>query len=255
MDGNQRNILEEFFNSKNIMLLTGAGISAESGLPTFRGEDGYWVAGGKNYHPRELATYETFQSQPDLVWDWYHHRRNLYQKAEPNAGHFAITELQKFFRLNGRNLTLVTQNVDNLHQKAGIEDLYEIHGNIFYMRCSEDCTKKLYKIMETQLGVPKCPTCGENARPHVLWFDEFYDEEFYNFRTVLEKGENIDALMIVGSTLQTNLPRRLFEFAYFKELPIIEINNDPIGLEKYGVLEIKGKSGEVLPEIVKKISI
>ena len=91
-------------------------------------------------------------------------------------------------------------------------------------------------------------------RPHVLWLDEFYDEKYYRFRTVLEIGDTMDALVLIGTTLQTNVPRKLFELAYIKQLPMIEINPNPIGLTKYGVLELKGKSGELLPEIVKKIS-
>lgn len=256
MSEQNRNILEEFFNSKNIVVLTGAGISAESGLPTFRGEDGYWVHGSKNYHPMELATNNAFSKEPDVVWEWYHYRRNLYAKTQPNPGHYALATLEKFFKMNGRNFTLVTQNVDGLHVKAGSsKDLFEIHGNIFFMRCSEDCTSELTLIPEHESGVPKCLKCYSNMRPHVLWFDEFYDEEYYKFGTVLDIGyKQMDALILVGTTLQTNLPRKLFELAYYKQLPMIEVNINPIGLSKYGVLELQGKSGEILPEIVKKVS-
>lgn len=253
----QRNILEEFFNSKNIVVITGAGISSESGLPTFRGEDGYWTKGSKNYHPMELASNETFQKEPETVWEWYHYRRNLYKKTEPNQGHFALAQLERFFKQNNRELILVTQNVDGLHEKAGSSrDLFEIHGNIFYMRCYEGCNDDIYPIPENQTGVPVCPNCQSNMRPHVLWFDEFYDEIYYKFQSVLELGyDKMDALLLVGTTLQTNLPRKLFEIAYFKQLPMIEVNTEPLGITKYGVLELKGKSGEILPEIVKKISI
>ena len=252
----QRNILEEFFNSKHVVVLTGAGISSESGLPTFRDKNGYWQKGGKNYHPMELATRQAFEEQPDVVWEWYHHRRNLYFKTEPNKGHYAIAKLENFFQINKRNFTLVTQNVDALHQKAGSsENLFEIHGNIFYMRCFEECHPELHPIEKDQTGVPSCPKCNGMMRPHVLWLDELYDEDYYKFRTVLDVGySNMDALMLVGTTLQTNLPRKLFELSYYKQLPTIEINPNPIGLQKYGVLELQGKSGEILPEIIKKIS-
>ena len=255
MSKEKRNILEEFFNSKNIVVLTGAGISAESGIPTFRGEDGYWVHGSKNYHPMELATARAFREEPDVVWEWYHHRRNVYAKTEPNAGHYAIAQLEMFFKQNNRNFTLVTQNVDGLHLKAGSsQGLFQIHGNLNYMRCYEDCSTNLTPIPEGETGVPKCPNCGENMRPHVLWFDEFYDEDYYKFRSVLELGSKMDALLLVGTTLQTNLPMKLFEQAYFKQAPMIEIDINPLGLTKYGVLELQGKSGDILPEIVKKIS-
>ena len=253
----QRNILEEFFNSRNIVVVTGAGISAESGLPTFRGQDGYWVKGSKNYHPMELATNKAFLEEPEVVWEWYHYRRDLYKKTEPNQGHYAIAKLEQFFRENDRNFTLVTQNVDGLHVKAGSsKDLFEIHGNLFFMRCYEGCTDNLLPIEDGQTGVPICPNCQGKMRPHVLWFDEFYDEEFYKFKSVLNLGyDKMDALLLVGTTLQTNLPRKLFELSYFKEIPTIEVNVNPIGLKKYGVLELKGKSGDILPEIIKKISI
>ncbi len=254
----QRNILEEFFNSKDIVVVTGAGMSVESGLPTFRGEDGFWVKGGKNYHPMELATLKAFEEHPETVWEWYHYRRDLYKKSEPNQGHYALAKLETFFHQNDRNFTLVTQNVDGLHTKAGsgtMDNLYEIHGNIFYMRCFNECSDTLYKIEENQTGVPTCPNCDGPMRPHVLWLDEFYDEEYYKFRTVLELGtDSMDALLLVGTTLQTNLPRRLFELSYFKQLPTIEINPQPLGLQKYGVLVLEGKSGEILPEILRKIS-
>lgn len=253
----QRNVLEEFFNSRNIIAITGAGISSESGLPTFRGKDGYWVKGSKNYHPMELATNEAFEKDPEVVWEWYHYRRNLYSKTEPNQGHYALAQLEQFFKKHNRNFTLVTQNVDGLHEKAGSsKDLFEIHGNLFYMRCYEGCNDKIVAIEDGQTGVPICPDCHGKMRPHVLWFDEFYDEEFYKFRTILNLGyEKMDALLLVGTTLQTNLPRKIFELSYYKEIPTIEVNVDPIGLKKYGVLELQGKSGDILPEIVKKISI
>lgn len=253
----KRNILEEFFNSRNIVVVTGAGISAESGLPTFRDKDGYWTKGSKNYHPMELATRQTFATEPETVWEWYHYRRNLYAKTNPNEGHKALTDLERFFNANERKFHLVTQNVDNLHGKAGSkrENMFEIHGNIFFMRCFEECSGELYEIKEETTGVPVCPKCEANMRPHVLWMDEFYDEEYYKFRSVLDLGDKMDALMLVGTTLQTNLPRKLFELSYYKQLPTIEINPEPIGLKKYGVLELQGKSGELLPEIVKKVSV
>ncbi len=253
----QRNTLEEFFNSKNIIVVTGAGISSESGLPTFRGEEGYWTKGSKNYQPMELATNRAFQEEPETVWEWYHYRRNLYKKTNPNLGHYALANLKRFFKENDRDLILVTQNVDGLHSKAGFsKDLFEIHGNIFYMRCYEECTDTIHPIPENQTGVPVCPDCESIMRPHILWFDEFYDEAYYKFHTVLEYGyDKMDALLLVGTTLQTNLPRKLFEIAYFKQLPMIEVNTEPIGIKKYGVMELKGKSGEILPELLKKVSV
>ena len=252
MSQNESTVLKKFVTSKNIIVLTGAGISAESGLPTFRGEDGYWVKNGKNFHPMELATNRAFREDPETVWEWYHYRRNLYSKTEPNQGHYALVELAK-----NLPITLVTQNVDRLHQKAGYsKDIFEIHGNIFYMRCFNECTQELVPIEDSQTGVPSCQKCGDSMRPHVLWMDEFYNEEYYKYNTVQVLGrDTMDALLLIGTTLQTNLPRQLFELAYYKQLPILDINPHPIGLKQYGTLELVGKSGEILPELVKKFSV
>lgn len=252
--GNICNLIEK---SSAIMVLTGAGISAESGLPTFRGKDGYWIKDGKNYKPMELATYETFIKMPEIVWEWYHHRRSVYSKAEPNKAHKSLVELEEFCKENNKLFLLVTQNVDNLHQRSGIEskNIFEVHGNIYGMRCSADCDEIISQIPNDLFeGVPKCPACGENARPNVLWFDEFYDETFFNFRTVLKQSQEIDLLFIIGTTLQTTLPRNIFHNAYVGAIPIIEINSEPIGLDRYGVNVLKGKAGEILPKILLELN-
>lgn len=249
-------ILEEFFNSRNIIVLTGAGISAESGLPTFRDKDGYWTKGSKNYHPMELARNSAFKEEPAVVWEWYHYRRNLYAKTEPNKGHYALVELEKLFKEKNKEFHLVTQNVDGLHRKAGSkpESMFEIHGNIFFMRCFKECTNELVPIKNSETGVPICQHCGSPMRPHVLWMDEFYDEDYYKFTTVAHLGDEMDALMIVGTTLQTNLPYQLVNLAYYKKVPTIAINLESLGLDQYGMLELQGKSGEILPGIISKLS-
>ena len=127
--------LEDIFSDpeKQITVMTGAGISAESGIPTFRGPEGFWTIGSKNYHPQEMATYAMFKQNPDEVWKWYLYRLGICKDAEPNAGHFTISDMEQ--KLQDR-FTLITQNVDNLHLQAGNSEqrTLQIHGNVFFMR-------------------------------------------------------------------------------------------------------------------------
>ena len=131
-------------NSKPVVFLTGAGISAESHIPTFRGEEGYWTVGSKHYHPTELATRQAFSELPMDVWAWYLFRRTVCRRAEPNPGHLLLARLEKHL---GERFLLVTQNVDGLHLRAGnsLEKTYQVHGNIDFMRCWKEFTKSSYK--------------------------------------------------------------------------------------------------------------
>lgn len=249
------NIAQLIESSSNIMVLTGAGMSSESGLPTFRGKDGYWVADGKNYHPMELATLRAFKEMPKTVWEWYFHRANVYRNAIPNPGHLALVDLEKYCETNQKQFILVTQNVDNLHQKAGSnsDNILEIHGNLLHMRCSVECKPCIYRLPERVAEIPLCPACNNLSRPHVLWFDETYNEAFYYFQTVIQKAQEMDCLFIIGTTLQTTLPANVFRIAYQRSIPITEINPNPIGLEKYGVRVIKSKVGEIFPSIIHEV--
>ena len=240
-------------SSKKIVLLTGAGISAESGIPTFRGNDGYWTKGSKNYHPMELATLSAFHQQPELVWEWYHYRRGVCNNANPNPGHYAIAKLEKLITQlnNDQEFHLITQNVDGLHLRAGssMEKTYQIHGNTDYMRCVNSCTKGIYPIPVDQL-LPLCPECEALARPHVLWFDELYNETFYKIETVSRLASDLSLLFVIGTTLQTNLPYRVVMSALYRKVPIIEINPEPVGVGERGLALFREKSGEILPKII-----
>ncbi|MFW9930078.1 MAG: NAD-dependent deacetylase [Candidatus Thorarchaeota archaeon] len=252
---NTSQLAEKILHAHHVLVLSGAGISSESGLPTFRGTDGYWTLGSRNYHPMELATSSAFSKDPELVWKWYHYRRNVYSQAIPNEGHKAIAQLEKYFDSNeDKYFNLITQNVDGLHLVAGSSEdcTFQIHGNIFYMRCTKECSTKIYPI-KTSLGVPSCPKCGEIARPHVLWFDEFYNEGYYKYQSSLNLSKAVDVLLIVGTSVQTNLPYQIILHCLARKILIIDVNPQPIGLSQYGVIEIKGKSGEILPELIREI--
>lgn len=208
-------------NSGHITVLTGAGISAESGIPTFRGPEGYWTMGSKEYHPQEMATYEMFSRHPEEVWKWYLYRMDTCRRAEPNPGHWALVEMEDL--LAGRYI-LITQNVDGLHLRAGSDPktTYQIHGNIFFMRCAEQCRRKIYPLPQGLAGknkddvltkaeaeVLRCPDCGGWARPHVLWFDETYDEHYFRFNSAMAAAVKTDLLIVVGTAGATNLPNQV----------------------------------------------
>jgi len=218
------------------IFLTGAGISAESGIPTFRGGEGYWTVGSKDYHPQEMATHYAFTQMPAEVWAWYLYRRSVCHAAEPNGGHLALVELE---RLLGDDFLLVTQNVDGLHLRAGnsMERTYEVHGNIDFFRCSEQCTLERYrlgpgfesfakgqKLSSEQEALLRCPRCQAWARPHVLWFDECYNEEDYRYHSSREAAGRALALVSIGTSGRTNLPVQMGFLAAQRGALLVDIN-------------------------------
>ncbi|MDF1564078.1 MAG: RNA polymerase subunit sigma [Deltaproteobacteria bacterium] len=221
-----------------LLFLTGAGISAESGIPTFRGKEGYWTVGSQNYRPEELATRRAFGQMREEVWAWYLYRRSVCRAAEPNAAHHALVELEQVL---GDGFLLVTQNVDGLHLRAGntLERTYQIHGNIDFHRCWRECSPPV--LLPEALGetwergqsvdvatdaLLVCEACGGPSRPHVLWFDECYDEENFRFNSSLMAIREASGLVIVGTSGATNLPTQLAANAYERGIPVIAIGPD-----------------------------
>ncbi len=262
------NTLEDFAaGSGHLTVLTGAGISAESGIPTFRGPEGYWTAGSREYHPQQMATYAMFCEKPLEVWRWYLYRKHVCAKALPNAGHRALAQLETF--LSGR-FTLITQNVDGLHLRAGssAQNTFQIHGNVFYMRCARECTAAVFPVPESleicsrEEALPpsfdtllRCPACGARTRPHVLWFDETYNEKFYRFESALAVAGRTALLLIVGTSGATNLPNQVAWTVSRRGGAIIDIN---IAANPFSRLAAESRqggfiqqpSGRVLPEIL-----
>ena len=237
MEYELKQIVEKFLSTKSrITFLTGAGISAESNIPTFRGPEGYWKVGSKNYHPQEMATYEMFQQRPDEVWAWYLYRMGVCKKAIPNSGHLALVAFEKIFE---DRFTLITQNVDNLHLLAGNSPgrTFQIHGNIFLMRCLSECRGKIYSLpfeveaknkgeslTEKDRSLLKCPDCNGSVRPHVLWFDESYNEKYYRLYSSLKAALETGLLVIAGTSGATNLPNQVVSEVFRNLKPIIDIN-------------------------------
>ncbi len=261
-------ILQDFAqSSKRITILTGAGISAESDIPTFRGPEGYWTIGSKEYHPQEMATYRVFMQKPDEVWKWYLHRIGVCIKAQPNPGHLALVEMEKLFKTR---FTLITQNVDNLHLRAGnsLKNTFQIHGNVFFMRCVNECALKIYPIPEELTGKTKmenltdsdrkllvCPDCGNSTRPHVLWFDEVYNEHYYRHQSSLKIAGDTELLIIVGTSGATSLPNQVVWEVYSRNGIIIDINieDNPfsnLALKSSRGFFIKEPSSRALPSIL-----
>jgi NAD-dependent deacetylase len=249
----------------SVVVLTGAGVSAESGIPTFRGKEGYWTVGSREYHPQELATHEAFERMPWDVWAWYLYRRSVCRAAEPNAGHAALVRWDR--ALAGR-FALITQNVDGLHVRAGspVERTFPIHGDINLMRCAADCTLDRYPIPEAipafgkgDVVLPEhvaalvCPRCGGMARPHVLWFDESYDEPRFFLDTARRLASRASVVVVAGTSAQTNLPWQVVTLAARAGAVIVDINTDDnpfaeIAAQSGGA--IRGSAANVMPALV-----
>jgi NAD-dependent deacetylase len=268
LDTHREKILQDFAKgSGRLTILTGAGISAESNIPTFRGPEGYWTIGSKEYQPQEMATYRMFRQKPEEVWKWYLYRIDVCKKAQPNPGHHALVEMEMLFK---DRFTLITQNVDNLHLRAGnsLDKTFQIHGNVFFMRCADECKKEVFSIPENLIGREKnqaltesdrqllvCPYCGSRTRPHVLWFDEMYNEHYYRYHSALKVAGETDLLLVVGTSGATSLPNQVVWEVKSRNGIIIDINiaKNPfsiIALKSRQGFFIKQPSGEILPAIV-----
>ena len=259
-------IAERAKASGPVLWLTGAGISAESGIPTFRGAEGYWRVGSRNYHPQELATFAAFQQMPDEVWSWYLYRRGVCRGAEPNAAHHALVALE---RAIGERFLLVTQNVDGLHQRAGSQRVYAIHGNIDEMRpvggverlpipegVSTEWPKER-RVSEADKALLQVG--GRPARPHVLWFDECYDEERFRFDSSMRGAASASLLVVVGTTGSTNLPMQIGMLCARRGTPSIVVNPEPNPfsemVERSGAgVFLEGTAGEWVPRLCEAIA-
>lgn len=163
-------LIEKLKSAKNLVFFTGAGMSAESGIPTFRGTDGIW----NKFKPEELANFNAFLKNPKLVWEWYQYRKDIIHKSAPNNGHIAIKELEKYY-----SVSVITQNVDNLHYRAGSSEIYELHGNIEKNYCIS-CNKR-YDFIDfpESTDSPRCE-CGGLIRPDIVWFGENLPQDQYS---------------------------------------------------------------------------
>ena len=228
-------------DARHVCVLTGAGVSAESGVPTFRdAQEGLWAKD----RPEDLATPDAFLRDPVLIWRWYRWRRELVANAEPNPGHRALARLAALVP----RLTLVTQNVDNLHQRAGSQDVIEFHGNIFADRCLNDGS---LQVADVDSAVPLCPDCGGYLRPGVVWFGEAIPDVALD--SSFAAAADCDVFLSIGTSAQVYPAAGLADIAAQNGATVVEINPQPAMRSASVVLA--GKSGEILPELVELLSV
>ncbi len=256
---------------RKISFLVGAGLSADSGIPTFRGKDGYWVSGSKNYKAEEIGTFRMFNLASQEVWKWFLYRKSVTEKAKPNPSHFLLKEIEDELE---NQFALISQNVDSLHRKAGSseERTFLIHGDFDFVRCGDECSNELYPfpkdinladrdkdvITEQEWKALRCPKCEEDLRPHVLWFDEYYDEKYFKRDSVLRISKQTGILFVIGTSGATNLPQMVARNVLARGGMIVEVNieesyfSDLLKNKAKGVV-VNQKSTPFLTELNDKI--
>ena len=225
-----------------IAVLTGAGVSAECGIPTFRGEGGLW----KTHRAEELATPGAFAEDPRLVWEWYDYRRQICASKDPNPAHYAITRLDEALP----NFLLVTQNVDGLHRRAGTKRMVELHGNLFRARCTE-CGAVTDALQVPLPEIPPRCGCGGLLRPDVVWFGEALPEDA--LRGGLDASRDCDLMVVVGTSGVVQPAASMPLLAKQAGARVIEVNPDPTPITPFADLHLEGKAGAVLPGLVDAI--
>jgi NAD-dependent deacetylase len=222
-----------------IAILTGAGISAESGVPTFRGAEGLW----KDYKPEELATPEAFARDPKLVWEWYDWRRGIIAKATPNPAHKALVQLE----IRKPRFTLITQNVDGLHDLAGNGKILKLHGDIWRMRCTA-CGAN---FPNRRVPLPKIPphcACGGLARPGVVWFGEPLPEGM--IKEAEHAASSAKVFLVIGTAAVVNPAASLIPYAKQSGAKVIEVNPEPSAATTFVDCHLQGPAGEILPKLI-----
>lgn len=226
-------------SARAVTVLTGAGISADSGVPTFRGADGLW----RNHRAEELATPEAFTRNPRLVWEWYNWRRELLATKIPNAAHHALVELEQ----RVERFWLITQNVDGLHPASGSRKLSEIHGNIWKVRCTQCRQVEENRAVPIPM-LPLCPACGGLLRPHIVWFGESLDPDDLD-RSVAAVG-SCAVLLIIGTSGLVHPAASFASLARQAGAFVAEINLDPTPNSQTADVTIGGRAAEVVPELL-----
>ncbi|HUQ90335.1 MAG TPA: NAD-dependent deacylase [Bryobacteraceae bacterium] len=225
--------------ARRIAVLTGAGISAESGIPTFRGAGGLW----REYRAEDLATPAAFARDPKLVWEWYEWRRSRIAKAEPNAGHLALVQLEEMVK----SFTLVTQNVDGLHARAGSRNILYLHGDIWTLRCIA-CGLSYKNLQPLEELPPRC-SCGGMQRPGVVWFGEGLPEE--TWREADQAVRSSEVFLVIGTSAVVMPAGGLVYAAKQAGARVIEINAAETQVSPIVDCAVRGEAGKILPELLK----
>ena len=238
-----RQVLED---AESVAVLTGAGISAESGVPTFRGQGGLW----RNFRPEELATPEAFERDPRLVWEWYGWRRGCIHKARPNAGHLALAELERHKTRDGQEplaFTLITQNVDGLHDRAGSRRVLKLHGDIWLVRCVGCGAEERNEQVPLAELPPRC-RCGSLLRPGVVWFGEPLPAA--EWEQAFAAAARCGVFVVAGTSGVVSPAAGLVDVARRGGASIGPINPEATPLDSYAAWVLRGASGEILPRLL-----
>jgi NAD-dependent deacetylase len=232
--------------TRHLVVLTGSGISKESGIPTFRdAQDGLWA----RYDPIDLATREGFLRDPVMVWEWYSYRFGMVENARPNPGHLAIVEMEAIFP----QVTVITQNIDGLHQTAGSTDVVELHGSIRRYKCLDGRHTGFNRAdlaLQTQVP-PVCPYCGSLLRPDVVWFGELLPPDAIN--RAFDLCKNSDALLVVGTSGEVEPAASLPAHAAYSGALVIDVNPDRDQTSRWADFFLQGPGGEILPRLVEAL--
>jgi NAD-dependent deacetylase len=223
----------------NVCVLTGAGISAESGVPTFRSPDGLW----SKFKPEELANFDAFMRNPTLVWEWYQHRRTVMRDVQPNAGHRALAELEEMIPA----FTLVTQNVDNLHARAGSRKVLELHGNLERSYCVQCGAYAADATTGETVGLPRCKRCGGMLRPDVVWFGEMLPQDI--FGEAEEAAGNSELFLTVGTSAVVYPAASLPHIAREHGAYVVEVNPEVTEVSQWVDERLGVSAGEALPAL------
>jgi NAD-dependent deacetylase len=225
--------------SRSIAVLTGAGISAESGVPTFRGAGGLW----RDFRPEELATPEAFARDPKLVWEWYDWRRSVIARVEPNAGHRALVSLES----RTENFCLITQNVDGLHDRAGSRRITKLHGDLWTLRCTECGREVRDERVPLEPLPPRC-NCGSLMRPGVVWFGESLSPDA--MKAASAAAQSCEVFLVVGTSSVVYPANALPALARQSGARVIEVNLEPTELSALADISLRGRSGELMPQLI-----
>jgi NAD-dependent deacetylase len=247
MNNSVRKAADLIAASQGITILTGAGVSKESGVPTFRDAmEGLWA----RFDPQQLATPSAFMENPKLVWEWYEYRREMVRRAQPNPGHLALAELERRFPVRA----LITQNVDDLHEQAGSQQVIHLHGKIAGNRCFYNCQGEPTMVdveafaWDRTAGPPPCPYCGRWVRPDVVWFGESLPTAA--LEAAVESIRRSDVMIVIGTSGVVQPAASLAVTAHRAGAAVIEVNPDETPISPIAQVRLVGPSGQLLPQVI-----
>ena len=230
-------VADRLRQAEKIVFVTGAGISQESGIPTFRGKGGLW----RKYDAMKLATIDAFYENPKLVWEWYEERRTNILAARPNHGHLAMAELEKY-----KPVHVLTQNIDGMHQRAGSTKVYELHGSIITIKCTVCDFRDT--IVTSFSDLPPVCKCGNILRPDVVWFGESLPQDVWH--AAMQQASSCDVMIVVGTSLAVSPANLLPVYAHQNGAIVIEVNPEETPMSTSMSLSIRSSAAKALPELV-----